>query len=65
MNFAATFVVPAIVKLQEPNPLQAPLQPANVQPAAGTSLRMTADPSRNVDVADAQVVPRRSPRGST
>ncbi len=57
VNLAVTLVVPAIVMLQEPVPVHAPDQPAKVQPAAGVSLRMTAEPSRNVELAVAQLVP--------
>jgi hypothetical protein len=59
MNLALTFGVPLTVKEHvDPDPVQAPVQPTNVHPGAGLSLRMTVDPSRNAPEAEVQLRPQ-------
>ena len=41
---AVTVVVAETVTVQAPVPLHAPLQPVNVEPAAGVAVRVTAVP---------------------
>ena len=45
MNVAVTVVAALTVTAQVPVPEQAPLQPANVEPAAGVAVRVRAVPA--------------------
>ena len=59
-NVAATEVLSLRVRLQDPVPLQAPDQPAKVEPAAGAAVNVTAVPLLNMAL---QVVPQLIPAG--
>jgi hypothetical protein len=48
LKFADTVVSPLIVTLQEPVPLHAPDQPANVEADPGASVSVTTVPAGNV-----------------
>ena len=61
MNVAATDVAALIVTVQGPVPVQPPLQPVNVEPAAGVAVKVTAVPLAN---AAEQVAPQEMPAGA-
>jgi hypothetical protein len=44
VNVAVTFRSSSIVTVHEPLPVHAPLQPSNVEPAAGVAVTVTAVP---------------------
>jgi len=60
VNVADTFWVVFIVTVQPPAPLQAPPQPAKLQPAAGAGVRLTCVPSAKLAL---HVVPQLIPAG--
>jgi len=66
MKFAPTLVRPAIVRVHEaavPNDAHAPVQPLNVQPAEGVSVRTTLDPSMKLALVVVQATPQLRPDG--
>jgi hypothetical protein len=61
LNVAVTLRVRVISTVQGPVPVQSPLQPANVEPAAGTAVNVTEACASNGAL---QVLPQSMPAGS-
>ena len=59
LNVAVTVVAAVTVRAQEPVPEQAPLQPANVEPAAGAAVRVnTVSRVTDSEQSAPQLMPR-------
>ena len=59
LNVAVTVVAAVTVMAQEPVPEQAPLQPANVEPAAGAAVRVSGVPAvTDSEQSAPQLMPR-------